>query len=326
MSASVYEARGPHRVVEHKLAPQLPGAPAAHVVDAWLPADAPALRGLVFFSHGFGGHRRQSTFVLAHLASHGYAALSVDHHGPALPAIVAQAMAAKARGEPVGAATLFGELPVTRPRELLALLPALRAELRRLLPAAPASADTLPWAVVGHSFGAYSGLVAAARTREICAVVALAPAGGPGPVFVPAFAAELALEQLGHVHTLYLAAEHDSLVSVASVTSLWERTAGSARVLVMDNADHVHFCDHVPESHAFLRATTRMPELRDHVREARDYDQLCTQEAAHRAICGVVTAQLEVSFHGVPAAEAALAAPGAPIRCLRQRRGSSPTP
>jgi pimeloyl-ACP methyl ester carboxylesterase len=325
VSASSYEARGPHRVLEHKLAPQLPGAPSGHVVDAWLPADAPALRGLVFFSHGFGGHRRQSTFVLAHLASHGYAALSVDHHGPALPAIVAQAMAAKARGEPVGAATLFGELPVTRPRELLALLPLLRAELRRLLPAG-SSIDALPWAVVGHSFGAYSGLVAAARTREICAVVALAPAGGPGPVFVPAFARELALEQLAHVHTLYLAAEHDSLVPVASVESLWERTAGSSRVLVLESADHVHFCDHVPESHAFLRATTRMPELRGHVLEARDYGALCAQDAAHRAICGVVTAQLEASFHGAPAAAAALAAPGPPIRCLRQKRGSSPTP
>jgi len=46
--------------------------------------DAEARKGpfpLVVFSHGFGGHRRQSTFLCTHLASHGYVVAAVDHTG-----------------------------------------------------------------------------------------------------------------------------------------------------------------------------------------------------------------------------------------------------
>src|SRR5262245_4059584 len=36
---------------------------------------------LVLFSHTSRGHRRQSTFLTSHLASHGYVVGSVDHVG-----------------------------------------------------------------------------------------------------------------------------------------------------------------------------------------------------------------------------------------------------
>src|SRR6185295_16329678 len=36
---------------------------------------------LVVFSHGYGGHRRQSTFFCTHLASHGYVVVAPDHTG-----------------------------------------------------------------------------------------------------------------------------------------------------------------------------------------------------------------------------------------------------
>jgi dienelactone hydrolase len=314
---------GPYGVEASSFALRSPDAAAPHAVEAWLPR-APALRGLVLFSHGFGGHRRQSTFVLAHLASHGYGVLALDHHGPQLPGIMAQAMAHKARGVSVGPRELFGELPVTRPRELLALLPLLRAELAAR---AGASVAALPWAIIGHSFGAYTGLVAAARTEDIAAVVALAPAGGPGPVFVPAFAEELALDRLGHVHTLYLAAEHDTLVPLSSVEALCSASAGPTRMLVLGASDHVHFCDHVAQSHGFMEAMTAMPELRGHLPAAQPYAELCEEATAHAGIRAAVTAHLEHALHGAPAAQAFLQAPEPPIRLHSpQRRGSSPTP
>src|SRR4051812_48308152 len=46
--------------------------------------DAAAAQGhfpVVMFSHGFGGHRRQSTFLCTHLASHGYVVAAMDHTG-----------------------------------------------------------------------------------------------------------------------------------------------------------------------------------------------------------------------------------------------------
>ena len=39
---------------------------------------------LILFSHGSGGLRYQSVFQTAHLASHGYVVISVDHHGNTL--------------------------------------------------------------------------------------------------------------------------------------------------------------------------------------------------------------------------------------------------
>src|SRR5262249_27794141 len=54
---------------------------------------------LVAFSHGYGGHRRQSTFLCTHLASHGYVVVSADHAGnTVLDAL--QAFMGGARQEP----------------------------------------------------------------------------------------------------------------------------------------------------------------------------------------------------------------------------------
>ena len=50
-------------------------APAADTPDPW---------PLVVFSHGFAGHRRQSSFLCTHLASHGFAVVGVDHRGNTL--------------------------------------------------------------------------------------------------------------------------------------------------------------------------------------------------------------------------------------------------
>jgi predicted dienelactone hydrolase len=46
--------------------------------------DADAEQGswpLIIFSHGFGGERRQSTFLYTHLASHGFVVAAMDHVG-----------------------------------------------------------------------------------------------------------------------------------------------------------------------------------------------------------------------------------------------------
>src|SRR5262249_61965308 len=62
----------------------LPGFPLSEQDAA---RDLPVRAGrypLVLFSHGFGGHRRQSTFLTTHLASHGYVVAAPDHTGTTL--------------------------------------------------------------------------------------------------------------------------------------------------------------------------------------------------------------------------------------------------
>ena len=50
----------------------------------WYPAIPPQSRErrpLILFSHASYGHRRQSSFLCAHLASHGYVVAAADHTG-----------------------------------------------------------------------------------------------------------------------------------------------------------------------------------------------------------------------------------------------------
>lgn len=59
----------------------MPGIPEV-AQDALRDANAEAGPfGLIIFSHGFGGDKRQSTFFYTHLASHGYVVAAMDHVG-----------------------------------------------------------------------------------------------------------------------------------------------------------------------------------------------------------------------------------------------------
>lgn len=74
---------------------------------------------LVAFSHGFGGHRRQTTFLCSHLASHGYVVAAVDHTGNTIVDMMRMMLEAQSGGrmpDPLVALRQFIEL---RPAELL---------------------------------------------------------------------------------------------------------------------------------------------------------------------------------------------------------------
>src|SRR5688500_10681277 len=50
--------------------------------DVWYPEnDGTLTRPLVVYSHASYGHRRQSSLLCAHLASHGYVVAAADHSG-----------------------------------------------------------------------------------------------------------------------------------------------------------------------------------------------------------------------------------------------------
>ena len=70
----------PQRRDRYPLFPGFPEAWQLAVRDAAPDEGLPA-RALAIFSHGYAGHRRQSTFFTTHLASHGWVVVSVDHTG-----------------------------------------------------------------------------------------------------------------------------------------------------------------------------------------------------------------------------------------------------
>src|SRR5262249_11533673 len=122
---------------------------------------------LVAFSHGSGGHRRQSTFLCTHLASHGYVVAAVDHAGN------------------TAADTLLGATAAEVDAWIAARPADIRWLLDRILDGATSElghiVDADRIGVVGHSFGGWTVLEATARDPRIRAVVAMAPGGIDDP-------------------------------------------------------------------------------------------------------------------------------------------------
>src|SRR5262245_23650258 len=81
----------------YEVVPGFPAVPQHAVRDA---EPRPGSYPLVMFSHGFGGHRRQSTFLCTHLASHGYVVAASDHTGNTLLDVMQAVMLAQS-GTPI---------------------------------------------------------------------------------------------------------------------------------------------------------------------------------------------------------------------------------
>src|SRR6185369_15525536 len=77
---------------------------------------------LVLFSHGFGGHRRQSTFLCTHLASHGYVVAAVDHTGNTSIDMMQLVMQAQSGGPPPDPAGMISAFIGARPLDVLFML------------------------------------------------------------------------------------------------------------------------------------------------------------------------------------------------------------
>jgi len=195
--------------------------------------DATPRRGrhpLVAFSHGYGGHRRQSTFLCTHLASHGYVVAAVDHTGNTMLEVVQGVMTLRSGG------TL--PHPDTVLREFVALRPADVSYAIDQVLAMDGLVDPDRIGMAGHSFGGWTTLTTTARDRRIRAAVPLAPAGGASPLPVDPLRESVDLRWDREVPTLYVVAGRDSLLPLAgmhepttctSAIASRNRTSSSAR-------------------------------------------------------------------------------------------------
>lgn len=237
----------------------LPGVPG--LAASWQPAvrDARPRAGafsLAVFSHGFGSHRRQSTFLCSHLASHGYVVAAPDHLGNTMRDV----------GQLVVGAVTAGRVPKlyeSLPRVVEARPVDMSFVVDQLWATEPAGVAAIARdaavGAVGHSFGGWTALVTGGRDERVGAVVALAPAGGestiPGRTLT-----SLVERHCGRpVPTLVLAAERDSLLPLAGVRELVARLPSPKRLLVLERADHMHFCDFPKATHEMLRRMLAKP-------------------------------------------------------------------
>lgn len=213
---------------------------------------------LVLFSHTSAGHRRQSSFVCTHLASHGYLVAAADHLGNTYVDWAERAAAGVTRTD--------AELDEYVRQIIADRVPDLRCLTDALLGGAAGDLtghiDSRRLGLVGWSFGGWAVLAALEEDERFSAVVALMPAGSSNPLpgIIPA---TLTFAWQREVPTLLLAAECDQYIPLPGVYGLYECTPSSKQLFTLRYADHDHFGDHFEaerctpaHAHLFTRGLT----------------------------------------------------------------------
>ena len=255
-------------------------------------APRPGRFTLVLYSHASGGHRRQSSFLCTHLASHGYVVGAVDHTGN-----TAIDFAEEMRRRAEGRVPTEAEAQASLDRVIGDRVPDLRFLCDELLGGAVGEISPLidpeRIGLVGWSFGAWAVLATPEADDRFAAVVALAPAGSskPLPGIIPA---TLTFAWKRHAATLILAAEQDRFIPLDGVVEIFDRIPSAKRMCVLGGADHQHFADRVdPEgactredAHLFTRALM-LAHFEEHLKNrsaATDFFTRASDELRARGI------------------------------------------
>jgi predicted dienelactone hydrolase len=259
--------------------------------EVWYPqrsvnAGAAQRSPLIIYSHSSYGHRRQSSFLCEHLASHGYVVAAADHAGNTI-AEWPEAVASAPSLTPDERDARIRRMIVDRVPDLIALCD-------ELLGAADLSGavDLERLGLCGWSFGGWAVLAAPDVDERFSAVVALAPGGASNPLpgIIPA---TLTFAWKRETPTLLLAAERDQFTPLAGIAEIYARTpAREKRLFVLRDADHSHFADDVPADGP-------------------------SRTAAHLFTCSLALAHLDVSLRELRTAREFLGRD--PIGALRAR-------
>jgi len=286
----------------YDLVPGLPRVPQDAVRDA---TPRPGRRPLVVFSHGLGGHRRQSTFLCTHLASHGYVVAACDHAGSTMLDLLRLAVDARRRGTGMGADVVADVMSAPRPADVSFVVD------RVLDGSAGGVADLVDHAriaVAGHSLGGWTSLVVTRRDPRIGSLALLAPAGGrmPGDAQPLRDALDLAFGR--PVPSLWLVAERDAVLPRAGIEELWSEAEPPKRLVVLENTDHLHFCDRGEEVHELFRRTPPAGIFARGARAMRPIGELASPARTRVATNGLVLAHLDATLGAHEAALAFLSA------------------
>jgi predicted dienelactone hydrolase len=210
-------------------------------VAVWPPAGGPGPYPLVLFSHGIGGCKTQSTYLMEALAGHGMLVVAPDHtdKGARCP----------------------DELPTLE--QVLQKLPGLhedrRDDLRTLRDSLPTDPAFSSWPIdpdrvvlIGHSLGGYTVLgLAGARPSwkmEIAAVVALAPYSQP-------FLIGGAMANIS-APVLLQSGDADVPTPATNQDLIFAKLTATACKVVYHNANHFAWTDSQREYHSATAAAT----------------------------------------------------------------------
>ncbi len=255
----------------------------------------PGKKPLIIFSHGFAGHRRQSTFLCTHLASHGYVVAAPDHIGNTIHDMMRSVMSGD-----LGA--MYSDLPFilqARPNDVV-------ASIDRVLDdewSAPL-VDRDRIGVCGHSLGGWTSLTVTASESRIRAVLPLAPAGGASTIPGNPLRDLIKLDWDRDVPTFYIVAEKDTLLPLEGMHEIYGETRGPKRLVVLKNADHFHFCDSARTSHEMYRMLPQDQGLTSVNKDMAPFSDLCPAQHGHDITVSLGLAHLDATLKGSePAAD-----------------------
>ncbi|HJU81254.1 MAG TPA: dienelactone hydrolase family protein [Acidimicrobiia bacterium] len=169
---------------------------------------------LVVFSHGFGGYRQMSSFYTIHLASWGFVVAAPDHEGRGFRAAIEGTARRSADNDLGDVRTVLEALADGRSSELAAVVDGTRI------------------AVAGYSAGATTA-VAAGDLEGVDTFIALSGRGA-------------LTENAGRKPALVFAEEDDSVIPAFVSELLYERMAGTARLVVIATGGHSALVDLCP--------------------------------------------------------------------------------
>lgn len=291
----------------------LPGFPAVSQDAVRDAAPEPGRYPLIAFSHGFGGARRQSTFLCTHLASHGYVVASVDHTGNTTADIMQSIMAVQTGAPMPDPLELVNEFIRARPLDVGFMIDHVAAAegLADLV-------DAEHIGMTGHSFGGWTTLAYTKRDRRVRAALPLAPAGGKTHMPAEPLRQSLDFDWGRDVPTLYLVADRDSLLPLEGMHELLGKTRSPKKMVVLRNADHMHFCDRVEEIHEMFRMMPPPGAFEDVAKTVPPISELAPGEHAYLFVRGLGLAHMDAHLKGNESAAKLLAGD---ITALMAQRG-----
>ena len=231
---------------------------------------------VIFFSHGSGGIRMQSTYYTVDLASHGYVVVSTDHIGNTLSDIIVT-------GD-LTTADLFESLN-NRPDDLSHI----REELELLDDSDPLTEimDFERVGVTGHSFGALTSLRWMGLGADVDAVVAQAPPGMNVNwigVSDPLSSFDTPIQiQVGGV---------DATTPPSDAETVWEEASTPRARMTISNAGHFTYSDMCSLNAQDIEAIAALGV-------ADALDDGCTDDNTDPAVAGEIIRHYGIGFFNV---------------------------
>ena len=251
---------------------------------------------LIVFSHGHGGHRRLTSHLCTHLASHGYIVAAPDHLGNTYLDLLSYKEQIL-KGTPPDIAKLDKQIFLNRPGDIKFIIDCMTSDKVKI-PLKMIDVNSI--GVAGYSYGGWTILMVASSDSRISAALPIASIGGniPGSHEQNSLSRSLNLNWKHNIGTLYLAAQKDTIVDVRSIYDMFKRTLEPKSMIALTYGDHLHFCKEAESTHNLIRQQPELffgdvPLAKKIKEKMLPFDKLCSAEEGHAFLQGLGLAHMD---------------------------------